>query len=346
MARCTLIYPGLLGPDVPLEELSRNEWPDKTRYPALSLLLNRGQVQAVVKQPLEAQFLRSLGYMISAEGELPIAAIRQATVATSDAEYQWCLDPVYVQIDREMAYLAAAEELALSDDEARQLIASINQHFNDALHIHYHNPQQWLTQMPWQLATHTLSEAMLQDLHRMQPTGNDARRWRSLLNEIQMLLHTHPVNVARVQEGKLPANSLWLWGGGRLETMVPIFTRVYANDALVATAAAYNGIPHAALPARYDANLFAQGDVLIILSDQLRSIQQKDVYGWLAALQHLEQQILMPLLALLRKDKLEQLVVVSDTLQLTLNKKELYKWWRRHKGIDVRILEFRKNYGH
>jgi hypothetical protein len=38
------------------------------------------------------------------------------------------------------------------------------------------------------------------------------RRW---LNEIQMLLHEHPVNVAREERGEPPLNGIWLWGGGK-----------------------------------------------------------------------------------------------------------------------------------
>lgn len=48
--------------------------------------------------------------------------------------------------------------------------------------------------------------------------GSDPRaRWlRRLQNEVQMLLHRHPVNEAREACGELPVNSFWLDGCGRL----------------------------------------------------------------------------------------------------------------------------------
>jgi len=38
--------------------------------------------------------------------------------------------------------------------------------------------------------------------------------WYQLLNEMQMFMHQHEVNVERTGRGLLPINSLWCWGGG------------------------------------------------------------------------------------------------------------------------------------
>jgi hypothetical protein len=345
VAQCTLLYPGLLGPDVPLHELPRQEWPDKTRLPNLSLLLNRGKLEAIAKHSLEQQILTALGYVIAAGDELPIAALRQSDTITGDMPV-WCLDPVQVQLDRELAYLSAPELLNLSETEARELITTLNEYFADVLHIHYHSPLHWLVQTRLQVSTRTPTESILQDISRMMPTGTDAQRWRSLVTEIQMLLHSHPVNTVRTQAGKLPVNSVWLWGGGAIETTKADIDVVYANDAMTALAAARNRIMYAELPHHIDAAIIDGQSVLLVISDQLPAIQQKDVYAWLAALNQLEQTVLSPLLALLRNDKLEQLVLQSDTLRLTLTKQDLAKWWRRRKSIEARILALRESYGH
>ena len=344
MAHCTILYPGLLGPDVPLEELPQREWPDSASLPNLALLLSRAQIKVDTKQSFEQQLLSALGYVITPDGEVPIAYIRQGTGYVGDRP-MWCLDPAYVQIDRELAYLAAMDELALTETEARQLIADINHHFADVLEIHYHQPQQWLVHTDLQLSTCTPSEALRQDLSRMLPTGPDAQRWRSIVNEIQMLLHSHPVNEARQLVGKLPVNSLWLWGGGEIETTEPHLDMVYANHALVAAAAARNTIRHAALPDQIEPALFEKQNVLLVLTEQMQAIRQKDVYAWFAALKQLEQAVLSPLIALLKNGKLDQLIVQSDTLHFGLNKRSLKKWWRPRKNIASRILELRKRYG-
>jgi hypothetical protein len=47
------------------------------------------------------------------------------------------------------------------------------------------------------------------------PQEDSLREWRRLLNEIQMVWHEHPVNLARAERGEVPINSLWLFGGAK-----------------------------------------------------------------------------------------------------------------------------------
>ncbi|MCZ7655242.1 MAG: hypothetical protein M5R42_14705 [Rhodocyclaceae bacterium] len=62
------------------------------------------------------------------------------------------------------------------------------------------------------------------------PQGDDAREWRRFINEAQVLLHNHPINMAREAEGRPTVNSLWPWGPAscrlalvpRLRTSMPV----------------------------------------------------------------------------------------------------------------------------
>ena len=56
----------------------------------------------------------------------------------------------------------------------------------------------------------SLDYAQSDMLEAFLPNGSDLKRWQKLLTELQMLLHAHPVNAARVQRGTRPINSLWL----------------------------------------------------------------------------------------------------------------------------------------
>lgn len=47
------------------------------------------------------------------------------------------------------------------------------------------------------------------------PQQEQARAWRRLFNEIQMLWFDHPVNQRRQQQGLPPVNGLWLFGGAK-----------------------------------------------------------------------------------------------------------------------------------
>lgn len=46
------------------------------------------------------------------------------------------------------------------------------------------------------------------------PSGENARTWRSLINDLQIALHGHPVNVARRGRGQHAVNLLWPWRTG------------------------------------------------------------------------------------------------------------------------------------
>lgn len=48
------------------------------------------------------------------------------------------------------------------------------------------------------------------------PSGEGADRLNNIMNHAQMVLHSHPVNTKRKEQDKLPANSVWLWGHGKV----------------------------------------------------------------------------------------------------------------------------------
>ncbi len=76
------------------------------------------------------------------------------------------------------------------------------------------------------------AEAVGQSLRETMPRGRDGARVRALMNEIQMLLHEHPVNEARASRREPAINSLWLWGfGSSCETIAATWPRLYTDDA-------------------------------------------------------------------------------------------------------------------
>ena len=54
------------------------------------------------------------------------------------------------------------------------------------------------------------------------PRGKDARPVERWMNELQMLLFTHPVNIAREDHGLPPINVVWLWGFGDARKSLPV----------------------------------------------------------------------------------------------------------------------------
>lgn len=64
----------------------------------------------------------------------------------------------------------------------------------------------------WQLRAAGSERAWGRNVDAWLPEGTDARRWRRVLNEIQMTWFEHPVNEARAARGELPVNAVWLGG--------------------------------------------------------------------------------------------------------------------------------------
>ena len=52
------------------------------------------------------------------------------------------------------------------------------------------------------------------NIHDYMPSGPDGALVRSLMNEIQMVLHEHPVNESRARRNEPVINAVWLWGFG------------------------------------------------------------------------------------------------------------------------------------
>ena len=351
MSHCSLYFPGLLGPEVPLEQLASDEWPNCAQLPWLCKLFTHSHKQSLPKSSHEARILQGMGIIFPLEQEVPLAHFRAKHLIQSTNDLPlWCLDPVYIQVDQEEAVLIANEQLDLSEHEARQIIDDINRHFEqDGLIVHYVSPHQWLLQGELSFTTSTLLAAMQQNINAHQPKGQDERRWRQLINEIQMLLHGHPVNQARELRGDMTVNSLWLWGGAQ-GAMVPhyeaIIDTVYSDERFVQDVAIACDIQYRRLPDKVDAQILADNTSLLIYTGQLVAIRNKDVFAWFDALKDFDQRILAPLFGFVKQGRLKSLTVYSDTLSMTVRKKDLGKWWQRGRHLTKHILQLRRQYGY
>lgn len=203
---------------------------------------------------------------------LPVAALTRQLDAGDAAGAVWLrADPAYARADMTTARLLACGELGLSAAEAQALIQPLRPLFGDAgFPIDAPVPQRWYLRCPpgAQLPAFSAPADVLgDDLGRHLPTAAQGRRWRSLFNEAQILLHQHPLNAERVRRGQLPVNALWFWGGGTLPEWVRgAVTVVLGEDVPLRALAARAGVrAHAAEPAAL-AGLAADAAALLDLA--------------------------------------------------------------------------------
>jgi hypothetical protein len=175
----------------------------------------------------------------------PMAALMRQREAGDAGRATWLrADPAFVRAELTGARLMAWGNLGLSEAEADELLAPLKPVFGDAgFPISRTRPEHWYLQLPadarlpcFSLPTDALGGQLLAHL----PEGDEARRWRQLGTEAQVILHNHPLTARRVAHGLTPVNTLWFWGDGRLPDSVRAPWRgvVDADDELAALAQA------------------------------------------------------------------------------------------------------------
>jgi len=252
-------------------------------------------------------------------------------------------DPVHLRVDRDTLVLADTAVFSLDMDEATALVVSLNAHFAPGLEIHAPYPQRWYAhlQTPAKSRFQPIAVARGQPITAQLPRGEDGMHWHALMNEVQMLLHEHPVNQAREARGELPVNSIWLWGEGTTHVADKRpFQNVLSNDAVarglcLASGAGVSPVPADA--AAWLAGAPGTGTTLIVLDALRAPAAYQEAEAWQNAARKLEHDWFAPLLAALRAGRIGMLTlnlpadkggIAAETVRLDLN-----RFWRRRKPL-------------
>jgi len=305
------------------------------RLPALQTLLARGTRQSCTTEGVEAALCEVLG--IARQQDWPLAPLTlEADGAVAGESYWLRGDPVHLQVMRDRIVLAGSDVLALSREEAKALADSVARHFGNDLNPQPLHPQRWYLQFPEapHLTTTPLSVAVGCDIDPLLPQGRDALRFRTRLNELQMLLHEHPVNQAREARGELPVNSLWLWGGGHRPAPCAGTSPLYTRNPEAHALGSFCCTPLPVLPAHLDAALPGT-DGIIVLETLTGAGQVGDAYGWREALRELEQNWFMPLQGALRRIGPHGLRLLDPVngKALHLHAHDAWRLWRRPRKL-------------
>ncbi len=176
------------------------------------------------------------------------AALTREFLAGDAGDATWlAADPAWVQPDLTGVRLLACGQLGLQMDEALSLAEPLHPLFAEAgMQLKVSTPDRWHLRLPADASLPEFAapeQALGEDLSQHMPQGAEGRRWRVLLNEIQVVLHQHPHNVQRRAAGRAPVNSLWLWGGGALpQRLHSPLCGVAADDLLLNAMARHAGL--------------------------------------------------------------------------------------------------------
>ncbi|MDP1558387.1 MAG: phosphoglycerate mutase [Nitrosomonas sp.] len=318
--------------------------------PSLESLLAKGSQTRRPSQGIEASLCNTFG--IAKQQNWPLAPIMLAAEEMGsikvEKEYWLRADPVHLRIEQNHILLADRQVFKVSIKESQQLADVLNKHFaREKLVFLPLSPDRWYlhaTNVP-NIHTYTLSQVTGKNINDFLPSGKDSMIWHNIFNEIQMLLHDHPINQARQERGELTINSIWFWGGGFMpESISSPYTQIWSNDSLPRALARASSTEHAILPP--NAEIWQQsttpGNHLVVLDDLWRKSQYNDAYGWRENLKTLEQNWFSPLFTSLQRGEINQFRLTTlnenSTMNFTVTRKSLWKFWCRTKPLSTYMI--------
>lgn len=307
------------------------------RINALEIILARANPEEPPGDCLEQWLCAMFGV---SNGSIAPVTLRAEGLAPAKS-YWLRADPVHLEIGHDGAALRPA--CLLDEEEAAWFCADLNAHFSGAgMELIAPHPERWylrLEQAPM-ISTQPISMVSGRDVRGHLPQGGGAPRWHGILNEMQMLLHSHPVNEARQARGELPVNSVWLWGGGYDDGVLrQPFSRVLTDSPLAMAFAAAAHISHATLSGEVPVcPLAGESSVLVVWDGLRRALQHGDVGSWRDELQRLEQSCVEPALNALRDGVLDRITLDvpqgRSSARLVLTRRAAWKFWRRGRLAD------------
>jgi hypothetical protein len=140
------------------------------------------------------------------------------------------MTPCHWQVGMNEVTLLEPQELALNEQESKQLLSAIQPYFEeDGLQVVYESPLVWRVtgDLLDGLPLASIDRVVGQNIKPWMPEHQRAKTLQRLQSEMQMLLYQHPVNDERSLKGRWTVNSFWLHRS--LEQLYP-----HASDLTVA----------------------------------------------------------------------------------------------------------------
>lgn len=363
--RVTFIIPGLLDPVPYLDQLPTQELPELSLF---STMLSRGNLfipelldysannfySCLLKQ---FHLYNDLVVNRNDSKSLPVAGITYCYDVNSLPEPErarhnaaiknkWVMrvDPCIMIPDRDQLVLSRIHNLDLSLDEAQHLVDEINDFFQadeeeNFWTMHALTAERWylVSDKTIEIETVPPDKVLGQSVNSFLFNNS---RWLALFNEFQMILHSSTVNKLRLQQGKLPVNSLWFWGTGKAIDF-SMFTPdnpaiveppvIYTDNPFVQSLAGLKNYPSFNLTDEYKPlQTRAEQQVIYVINDFIEAIQNKDIFSWVGSLKQFDSRYLSPLSRDIKSGKISQIEFISPTgRKLLLTKKLMKRWWRR-----------------
>jgi hypothetical protein len=303
--------------------------------PALEKMLARGHSELL--EPVLLEELLCNCFDVAYRGDAPIAAIS----AAFDGLGAGCwlrADPVSLNLQRDQLLLGGVQ---IGDEEAAALCASLNAHFSgQGMEFFAPHPQRWYVRLGTlpRISTTPLSQVIGRDVRGVLPSGEEAARWHQVFNEIQMLLHAHPLNETREARSEAIINSVWFWGGGCSENVAlqRSYDSVSSDEESAGMFAVSSGVTFSVWREKWS-GAANNGRQLLVWTGLRSAIQRGDLAGWRTALQDFENNHAHQIWQALRSGRIANLqidILGEDSMRRTVLKRgDAWAFWRRARRL-------------
>jgi hypothetical protein len=271
----------------------------------------------------------------------PLAIAAAAASPAAAAATRWIATPVELVAGLSGVHLGQRGIVRLTLPERAALCAAFLRTFGDSgLGLWPLSGGDFLLETPGigPLPTVEPARCLGAEVRSHLPSGAGASALLRLTTEIEMWLHSEPLNAARRARGAQPVTRLWLWGGaGGSAVPAPAGTAApepaFGDDPYVAGLWHLQGAPCRALPQRFDALLEPGGAARVVLSVEAGGeLAGNSEWRLEAALAALDQRFVSPALRALEARQLGRLRLLANDSCVSLTRYSTLKRWRRRRA--------------
>jgi hypothetical protein len=302
------------------------------RVPAAEWVMARGRESRTVAPDWRAWVLAGAGSGDDVLRHFPAGPSSVPTDVVAHSGQTWArAEPVHLLTAIDHLQLAAPVPLPLAASESGPLLETLNAHLaGTGFELRALADGGWLCRCPEGLECETVDplDAFGRNLQELLPSGRDAVRVRSLVNELQMLLHEHPVNERRAARGLPTVNSVWLWGiGTAREPTAAVTGDLLTHDAWLA-----------ALWQRHGGRVRSVTELGQVLAEEgtdvrVATVAARDGRPAADALQALEANVFAPVRAALAASRVSRVLLHTGRCVLDLTPSVRWAFWRRARPL-------------
>jgi hypothetical protein len=305
----------------------------------------------------------------------PAAVAAPATVAVQEPTggTVWIATPIHLIAGLTSLHLDFRGLLRLPREDLAQLAQDFTKAFGDSefqLSLAQSGALILRTRDTVKSVTTEPTRALVNDLEASLPAGPDAAVLKRLGAEMEMWLHSHPINDARARRGELPISTLWLWGGGPALTsaqqqlrgaslapeapppaQTPSTRQIHPAAAATQPTVAFGsdpylvglcrlaGIPLHALPERLpETTEFPAAERLVLVAQLTPLLAANPNWTLFDALAQIDRAFIAPAMAQLRRGNISSVLVVANDHELHVRRHDHLKFWRRRPDSALSAL--------